>query len=335
MRSSTSSSSGPRVPLLDRRVWVGLLLVFALLELGTRFRLFNMSKDFRRFRAYPARAQALVEGPGPLRIAFIGNSATDRGVDAGVVEAAMAAHGRPAHANLFVADQSRIDTWRFIFERYFAAPGLRPELVVVTFYENDLEDGNPVEIGRLAQFFTTVHDWPEVLSVNLHGLDDRVSFIVASGWATYAASDRIRERFYEAVVPNFQADAARINAVIYAHEARARPARPAPPPTFVALQRLLERAAEVGVPLCFVAYPTLDSARGAPYLVSPALVELLQARGTPNRLISAGFPGSGGSSTLTMSTSPRRGAGRTASSSARPSPRWLRRPAGGSRATRA
>jgi hypothetical protein len=279
MPSSISSSSGPRVPLLDRRVWVGLLIVFAILELGTRYRLFNMSKDFRRFRSYPARAQALVEGPGPLRIALIGNSATDRGVDAGVVEAAMAAHGRPAHANLFVADQSRIDTWRFIFERYFAAPGLRPDLVVVTFYENDLEDGNPVEIGRLAQFFTTVHDWPEVLSVNLHDLDDQASFIVASGWATFAASDRIRERLYETLVPNFQADAARINGVVYAHEARAALARPAPPPTFVALQRLLDRAAETHVPLCFVAYPTLDTARGAPYPVSSELVALLRARG--------------------------------------------------------
>ena len=254
-------------------------MVFALLELGTRYRLFNMSKDFRRFRGYPAKAQALVDGPGPLRIALIGNSATDRGVDAGVVEAAMAGQGRPAHVGLFVADQSRIDSWRFIFERYFAAPGLRPDLVVVTFYEGDLEDGKAVEIGRLAQFFTTVHDWPEVLTVNLHNLDDRASFILASGWATFAASDRIRERLYEAVVPNFQDDAARVNMVVYTHEERARLAHPAPPPTFVALGRLLDRAAEVHVPLCVVAYPTLDTARGAPYPVSPELVALLRARG--------------------------------------------------------
>jgi hypothetical protein len=289
MRSSTSSSSGPsddlgdaggpRVPLLDRRVWIGLLLVFALLELGTRVRLFNMSKDFRRFRTYPARARALVADPAPFRVALIGNSATDRGVDRQAFEAGLAAAGRPGRADLFVADQSRIDTWRFVFERYFAAPGLHPDLVVVTFYENDLEDGNAVEIGRLAQFFTTVRDWPEVMRVNLHGLDDAASFVVSSGWATYAASDRIRERLYEALVPDYQEDAERRNQIIYAHERAAAHARPQPPPSFVALGRLLDRAAEVGVPLCFVAYPTYDTARGAPYPLSAGLVELLRARG--------------------------------------------------------
>src|SRR3954471_8748041 len=144
--------------MLARRVALGVVLFLIALELFTRFRLFEMSKDFRRFGSYPARARTLVETTGPVRLAFIGNSATDRGVDARVVDATLAGAGRPARSDLFVADQSRVDTWRFILERYFAAPGLRPDMVVVTFYENDLEDGNPVEIGRLAQFFTGVRD---------------------------------------------------------------------------------------------------------------------------------------------------------------------------------
>jgi hypothetical protein len=300
MRSSTSSSdvasagvSAPaatpaRTPLLDRRVWIGLLVIFAALEIFTRTWLFSVSKDFRRFRAYPARARALIEAQGALRVALIGNSATDRGVDARIVEGALAAGGRPARADLFVADQSRIDTWRFVFERFFAAPGLRPDLVVVTFYENDLEDGNPVEIGRLAQFFTTVRDWPEVMSVNLHGLDDRASFAISSFWATFAASDRVRERLLAALVPDFRAHSERVNGVIFEHEHRRdRPAAldgapgavAARAPTFVALRHLLDRAAASGVGLCFVAYPTLIENGRAPYELSPGLPEVLHGAG--------------------------------------------------------
>jgi hypothetical protein len=293
MPSSTSSSEpvpSParpgRMPLLDRRVWLGLLALFVLLEIFTRTRLFAMSKDFRRFRTYPERAQALTESTGAVRLAFMGNSATDRGVDPRVVETALGARGVTARADLFVADQSRIDTWRFMFERYFAAPGRRPDLVAVTFYENDLEDGNVVEIGRLAQFFTTVKDWPEVFAGSVHGLDDRASFVIASGWATYAASDRIRERVMEALVPGFREHSERVNQIIFRHEsARAAPAAAAPhAPSFQVLGRLLARASERGIPLVFVAYPSLlnqgELQEGQmPYELPPELLATLRAGG--------------------------------------------------------
>jgi hypothetical protein len=292
MPSSTSSSEAlsparpGRAPLLDRKVWLGLLVLFGLLEVFTRTRLFSMSKDFRRFRTYPERAEALVAATGVKRVAFIGNSATDRGVDGRVVEGALGAQGVATKADLFVADQSRIDTWRFVFERYFAAPERRPDLVAVTFYENDLEDGNQVEIGRLAQFFTTVKDWPEVFAGSVHGLDDRASFVLASGWATYAASDRIRERVMEAVVPGFKEHSERVNQVIFRHErARSAPVE-ARPATFKVLGRLIARAAERGIKLCFVAYPSLPNegtlAEGQmPYELPEALRETLRAGNAP------------------------------------------------------
>jgi hypothetical protein len=101
MSSSTSSSEpaaaappAPRAPLVDRRVALGVLLVVAVLELFTRVRLFEMSKDFRRFRGYDARAAAL-EATGGTRLALIGNSATDRGVDVKTLETALGGGGGP------------------------------------------------------------------------------------------------------------------------------------------------------------------------------------------------------------------------------------------------
>jgi hypothetical protein len=273
MNSSTSSSE----PLIDRRVLLGVLLVLAALELFTRVRLFDMSKDFRRFRGYDARAAALMRAPGP-RIALFGNSATDRGVDRATLERALAGAGMPATTALFVADQSRVDTWRFMLERYLARPGRRPELVVITFYEDDLADGNRVEIGRLAQFFTTVRDWPEVFAVDLPNAGDRVDFVLSSFWATYAAADRIRERLLETLVPGFQGYSQSINEVAYRHQQRraAEPPASPRPPTYAALDRLLARAASAGLRLCFVAYPTRVDGDGQPYQLPPDLLDRLR-----------------------------------------------------------
>jgi hypothetical protein len=282
MSSSTSSSDRtPWEPLLGRKVWLGVLLFVAALEVFTRVSLHDRSKDFRRFAGYPARAEALVATGNARRIAFIGNSATDRGVDPRVVEATLARNGRPTAAALFVADQSRVDTWRYIFERYFARPERKPDLVVVTFYENDLEDGNPIEIGRLAQFFTSVRDWPELFQVNLRTLDERAAFVISSFSATYAARERIRERLLEALVPGFKEHTGRVNDIIFQHERRRALAAPAPatPPRFAALEHLLDRAAERGITLCFVAYPTLVAGGRTPYELRPELLALLARRG--------------------------------------------------------
>jgi hypothetical protein len=276
-----------RVPLLDSRVWLGLVAILVVMEAFTRVRLVDASKDFRRFKTYPERARVLVSTPAEptspaLRLAFIGNSATDRGLDAQLVERGLASRGQKARGDLFVADQSRIDTWRFIFERYFAAPGLRPDLAVIVFYENDLEDGNPVEIGRLAQFFTRPRDWLEVMTVNLHSLDDRASFVISSFSATYAASERVRERLLAVLVPGFRPFSERTNQIVFEHARHAAAASAAPAaPTYVALQHLIDRAAQVGVRLCFVAYPTKGGAAGLPYEISPSLTERLRASGAP------------------------------------------------------
>ena len=286
MSSSTSSSS---VGARGRRwqVPLALLVIFGALELFTRTRLFNSSKDFRRFAGYGEKARHL-EGSDGARLALMGNSATDRGVDLPTLQAAFAASGARVTADLFVADQSRINTWQFMLQKYFFAPGLHPDWVVITFYEDDLQDGNAVEIGRLAQFFTSVRDWPSVFALDLPEWGQRVEFVLASGWATFAASERMRERALEALVPDFRSYAAQANASIYEHNRRRRPARvdttsaPAPAPrTHRALQRLLRTAADHGVRLAFVAYPTrLDSGR-PPYVVPPETLQVLRDAGAP------------------------------------------------------
>jgi hypothetical protein len=264
---------------------LALLVIFGALEIFTRTQLFNSSKDFRRFAGYAEKARHL-EGSDGVRVVLMGNSATDRGVDLGVLQATFAASGARVSADLFVADQSRINTWQFMLQKYFFSPGLHPDWVVITFYEDDVQDGNPVEIGRLAQFFTSVGDWPAVFALDLPEWGQRVEFVVASGWATFAASERIRERALEALVPDFRSYSERANGAIYEHNQRRRrapaDAQAAPaPPTHRALRRLLRTAADHGVRLAFVAYPTRTDSGRPPYLVLPQTLEVLRDAGAP------------------------------------------------------
>ena len=285
MSSSTSSSeAAPR--RLRWQVPVFLLLIFGAVELFTRTRLFDTSKDFRRFAGYGQKARRLEQAPG-VRMALIGNSATDRGVDVPTLQQAFAAEGARVTADLFVADQSRINTWQYMLQKYFVTPGLHPEWVVVTFYEDDLQDGNAVEIGRLAQFFTGVRDWPEVFALDLPEWGQRIEFVLSSFWATFAASERMRERALEALIPDFKSYAGTANATIYEHNRRRWAAAAAAEPpaaharTSHALERLLRTAREHNLHLAFVAYPTRTDAGRQVYAIPPETVQVLAASGAP------------------------------------------------------
>lgn len=280
--SSSTSSSRPR---FDRRVLLLLVLCAFGLEVFTRTKLFQMSKDFRRFGGYGERAQHLVHEDG-FRIALIGNSATDRGVDLPVFLSTIRETAKkPVQADLFVADQSRINTWQFMLERYFFRPELKPDLIAITFYEDDLQDGNAVEIGRLAQFFTTVADWPQVFRVDLPDLNQRAEFVLSSFWATFAARERIKERVLELLIPNYKEYTEQANAVNFQHNRRkhgpAAGAAAERPVTHAALRRLLDEARQRGFRLCFVAYPTLTDGDRPPYEVAPQTLALLGDAGTP------------------------------------------------------
>jgi hypothetical protein len=260
--------------------WRGALLVAGCvaallvgLEVVSRVVLVEASRDLRRFRSYPEAARALDRAPA-FRLALVGNSATDRGVQEDRLARQLAgARGQPLEARKLVADASRINEWYHILDHYFWRPGARADLFVVTFYEDDLEDGNAVEIGRMAQMFTELADWPTVMDVDLPRLGDRLEFVVASAWATFAWRSRMRERALGAVVPGYQSFATAVNEANASHLRRRAPAAGAPR-AYRALDRLLAAARAQASPLVFVAYPTPDA-----YPIPPETARRIEAAG--------------------------------------------------------
>src|SRR5258705_2772150 len=100
MNSSTSSSNRSGLLLVAGSI----LLALIALEVVTREFLYPASLDFVRFASYPERARHLASQPG-LRVALIGNSATEDGVDIERVKAGLEDNGLgPVDLDMFLAD---------------------------------------------------------------------------------------------------------------------------------------------------------------------------------------------------------------------------------------
>jgi hypothetical protein len=268
MNSSTSSSS--LNPLLKLALIV--LALFIVLEVITRTVLFPMSLDFGRFASYRERADALQSQAG-LRVAFIGNSATEAGVDVDVLKDTLSTNDvLVPSVELFLADGSGINTWSSMMNHYFWKRGNAPDLIVITFFGPSLDDGREFEVGRLAQFFTDLEDWPELFQFNLVTTSQRVEWVLASVWATYAARDRIKDRVLSLFVPNYKE-----YAIVLHDEGNRDALRKGAPRTSVMkshrlLQSVLQRARKLGSRLLFVAYPMRDTQ----YTVHPDALRLIR-----------------------------------------------------------
>lgn len=277
MSSSTSSSETP----LRRRalvmVLVGIVALNIVLEIFTRTMLFPHSADFQRFADYPARARALCALPG-FRLAFVGNSATQKGIDPKAMNDILnQGPTGPAACEFLLADGSMINTWHFITKRCFWTPGRKPDLIVINYFDHCLRDGNSLELGRLALFFTTPDDIAELRALELKETSALLEFQLSRTWRTYAARDRIKKRVLNVALPHYKELAEELN------REQSRPndaASTTPPsPTFAALTRYLDAAKAHQTPVVFVAFPTFRSNEAIQYALDSEAESLVRDAG--------------------------------------------------------
>ena len=227
MNSSISSSEplagvlALRPPSRTARIVIALAVALLAVEAVTRLKLIKMSKEFQQFHSYTPRAAALAQSPG-VRIPIIGSSVVHEDVDPALFAARLGSlHDIKVHAVNFTADHSYVDTWYYMLQRYFWRAGNDTDLVVISFVGRGLYDKNEIEIGRLARFFTTIEDWPEVLSTDLTTTSERVEFLLSTFWASYAARDRMQELVFSRLFPNYKTYAYQQQSLLLAGRARA------------------------------------------------------------------------------------------------------------------
>jgi len=250
MSSSTSSSNRKLV-----RIGAIVLAAMIALEVVTRTLLVPASNDLARFVRYPADARALIAAPGE-RIALVGNSTTQAGIDPPLLGELLGARWHaPVSVRMFAADGAGIDVIYWMVEHEFARQMLAPDLLIVTFYGNTLEDGERIEVGRLAQFFTDRADWRELCRFDLPSLSERADLLLSSLWMTFAVRDRIKERVLD-LIPGYKNTMSEVNAANFHHDQLLDyPPRPTVT-THAALRRFVARQRARGIDVLFVAYPS-------------------------------------------------------------------------------
>lgn len=271
MSSSISSSS--QRPLYG--IMIALLVMLAALELITRFVLFRMSDDIDRFQAYPERVEALANKHG-VRLVLIGNSATEQSIDTQLLSSEMEAlSGKQTHATLLVADSSEIVTWQAIANQCIWRGSARPDTIVLTFFGTNLQDTADVELGRIAQFFSTYQDWPELFATQVKSVGTRAEFILDSFWGTFAFRDRIKQRILATVVPDYRNYATTLNQMSRRYTGNGSEKLVKNQPTYRGLTDFLTRARSENVEVILVAFPAL----GRTAATDPKIAELASANG--------------------------------------------------------
>jgi hypothetical protein len=275
MNSSTSSSDlSPRA----RGVRIALLIaaVLLLIEWGARATVLPGSADLDL--RLGARARALFESPPP-RIAFVGNSVADRVRLDVMADQWKALTGETPSLGKFVTYYSNLSTWRRMSAQIFWKRGLKPDLIVVTYYEgNTLSDSKAKDIGNLALYFTGPEDRQSLFAQELTSVAQRAEYLLSSASDAFASRDRIRDAALH-VIPGYRPFATATNEVEFKYEQRQQPFVPFEERTYRTLAGFLADAREAGVTICFVASPPRPEKGHAPYIINPRAAQMITEAG--------------------------------------------------------
>jgi hypothetical protein len=255
-----------------------LVAALALIECGMRVSDSNYTRDFQRYREFPELARQLAKASQP-RVALVGNSVMDR-VQPHVLQGTWKElTGFPLSTEKFIAYNSNLTTWHWMSQKYFWDAGIRPDLLIITYYEgNTLADSKSQDVGNLALFFTDPDDRQALFTYDLTSLGQRLEYLLSSISQAYAARDRLRDRTL-VQIPGYRPFRTKTNALNYEFEQRRKDPVVQGTPTFTTLARFLAAAKRANVKVCFVASPSRPDGNGSSYIISPTARAMIAEAG--------------------------------------------------------
>jgi len=258
-----------------------MLALLLAVEGGMRVLEPRLSMDVRHIRVIPQVVSTLAAAPGE-HLLFLGNSMTRRGVDLDVLEPALAARGVAEDTfsvGLIYPDASNVLDWHYVYRRYLSAPGAAPDVMVVGFAAEGLEDvpPDPQQVRRVARHHTSLADVPEVFAHDFTTIAQRGEFLISKAFVSFAHRERVRVRVFDWLIPFYEETERDINrAQGLAAQSLAPALAPAQAPgaRYTHLKRFLDSVDTAAVEVIFVAMPLRD-----PYPLDPGLAEVLEAEG--------------------------------------------------------
>ena len=244
LRSALSSGS-------DWKVLATVLVVLLFGEFGLSLAEPRLSLDVQHIRSIPAIVRTFEAAPGP-GVLFLGNSLTRAGIRPDAVEGAWPPHNLPrAKFALVYPDDTRLLDWFYVYRRFVEPARSRPRVIVVSFAQSQLADGQPLQPERLGSQFAGLPFLTEAFSDDVLSASDRISYVLGATSRMWANRERVQTRVL-ALIPGYEALAQTLNRAASVRQDASGDGRP---DTYTRLARFIERVGKDGVGVVFVATP--------------------------------------------------------------------------------
>ncbi|MDP1798328.1 MAG: hypothetical protein Q8K78_12630 [Planctomycetaceae bacterium] len=250
MRSTDAASPAP-VRSAEWRVVVVVAAVLGLAECVFHFGKHALSKDVEHLQSFGELAESFAETPatGP-KVLFLGNSLTRYGVDETVVSNTLRETAGIVPMPLkIVPDNTAVADWSYVYRNQFSTPARAPQLLVIGFEGGHLRDAPSRHPDRLAQYYCSWKDWPELCARDLPDFESRAAFLLEACSSMVGNRDRVTRRALDTLIPGYREGMDRINASLKGHG----PATIAP--TYQRLRTLIDTAREQQVQVVLAAMP--------------------------------------------------------------------------------
>lgn len=201
-----------------------------------------------------------------IRIALIGNSLTNDGVDEGRLEAEL----HSTRVVKLVPDGTSLWDWKCLVRHHIinsSAP--TADLVVLGFGWDQLGDNTRANPSRLGGYLCRWADLKRPGDIGLENFGDAAEFAAARVFHIYANRETLRNRVLDSLIPSYRMFTRKAN--------RGGPLDPEAGPAETRYRQILDLATELegkGVRLVVMAMPVRR-----PYALSPALPKMLESKG--------------------------------------------------------
>jgi hypothetical protein len=258
MYSSTSSFK------TEVKVLVLVAAVLLACELGVRVFEKRMAVDVKA----PAISKRLVEGEGE-RVLVLGNSLVRDNVNTDILEAEMRAQGVGSlHIERVYLMNTIVNDWYYAFKHHFIDTGRLPDVLVICFSNNHLEDAS-IQRSLVARYYSGVRDIPQVFADDVRDFDGRVEFLLSAGLASFSHRTNVERRMLDLLIPHYRESVMRINDAL---TDEANQHRGNYQPSYRRFGQLVRMAQSKGVRVILVAVPV-----ESPYPINPQIESTLEA----------------------------------------------------------
>jgi len=242
--------------------WRAVFMVaslFLLLELSIRIGGDSLSKDIAHLRSFPEIAQKLAgfDPENGTRILFLGNSLTRHGVDQNAFAETVKEEGGGAVQSVKMnPDNTDLADWFYAYRTRFSKPGIKPDVLIIGFEGIHLRDAPSRHPDRLAQYYCTWSDWPDLCKYDLKTFEDRVYFVLCKYSAAFGNRDRIQKRILDKLIPDYRAGMDELNSRRNKSKKNDKKKKP---PSFEKLQKLIAIADAQGTKIILAAMPVPEA----------------------------------------------------------------------------